>query len=129
MRGFSFSRLSVLRGIDFWNVHNVSHMYDPFRPNERQQPSQLIYDGILSEATKRKGVDPDVWIPKERQNVWQIARDYAQQNGLRVLTLDEIERVESSASGHVDYASKWAYGVSNLLWNATTSADSVRTKE
>jgi len=89
-------------------------MHDPFRP--RNQPAQLIYDGILNEATKRKGVDPDIWIIKERESVWRIARDYSQQNGLPVLTIDEIKHVESSALGHVDYAAKWAYGVSNRLY-------------
>ena len=88
-------------------------MRDPFRPTG--QPAQMIYDEILLKAKKRKGVDPDVWIVAERQNVWRIARNYAQQHGWRVPSLADIERAERNACGHTDYAAKWAYGVSECI--------------
>lgn len=88
-------------------------MLDPFRP--QSQPAQMIYDAVLKEAEKRRGVDPRVWIQHERENVWRLARDYALQNGLTVLSLEEVERAELVACGHTDYAAKWAYGVSQRL--------------
>lgn len=87
--------------------------HDPFRP--RNQPAKMIYDGILLEAQKRRGTHPDVWVKRERENVWRLARDYAQQKGLSVLTIEDVEKAEMSACGHTDYAAKWAYGVSERL--------------
>lgn len=88
-------------------------MYDPYR--SRHDPARLIYDAILLEAEKRPATPVDVWIVRERENVWRVARDYAQQHGLTVLTMAEIEGVERSACGHVDYAEKWAYGVADRM--------------
>ena len=47
--------------------------------------------------------------------MWREARDYAQQNGRAIPTLEDIKRVESSASGHSGYAAKFAYGLVDLL--------------
>lgn len=88
-------------------------MSDPFRP--QHQPAQGIYDALQAEAAQRKSRELDVWIKEERQAVWRAARDYAQQHGLPILTLEEIENAERSAMGHTDYAAKWAYGVSERM--------------
>lgn len=88
-------------------------MSDPFRPSH--QPAQGIYDALQVEVAQRKSRDLDVWIKEERLAVWRAARDYAQQHGLPVLSLDEIEKAERSAMGHTDYAAKWAYGVSDRM--------------
>ena len=88
-------------------------MQDPFQPSRK--PARLIYAAILAAAKKRAGVMPVVWVAAERENVWQVARDYAQQHGLQVPTIDAIMRVAQAACGHVDYAAKWACGVSECL--------------
>ena len=88
-------------------------MTDFFRP--QHEPARLFYDAIVKMAEKRKDVDSDVWIPRERENLWSVARDYAQQHSLRIPTIAEVERAENQAIGHVDYAAKWAYGVCVLL--------------
>jgi hypothetical protein len=89
--------------------------HDDFRPT--QQPAQCVYDAFQAEAAKRKGRSTEEWVAAERQAVWSAARDYAQQHGLPVPTLEQIERKEQLAVGHSDYAATWAYGVAKLLLN------------
>lgn len=88
-------------------------MKDFFRPHS--DPARLIYDAFQEEAKKRCVSYPERgeygWVEAERRVVWQTARDYAQQHGMRIPTMAEVERAEQNAMGHVDYGSKWAYGV------------------
>ena len=86
---------------------------DIFRP--RNQPARRIYDAFQDESRLRDSRSYDEWPILERQRVWEEARDYAQQNGLRVPTIKEIEQCEMSAMGHCDYGAKWAYGVADIL--------------
>jgi hypothetical protein len=82
---------------------------DFFRP--RHEPARTIYDAFQAEAAKRHGRTVPQWLQAEREAVWSRARDAAQQMGLRVPTMDDVERAERQASGHCDYGAKWAYGV------------------
>lgn len=86
-------------------------MSDLFRPHH--EPARTIYDAFQEEAKKRK--DHKDWIERERQRVWTTARDCAQMYGLKVLTIEEIQRAENLACGHVDYGAKWSYGVVALM--------------
>jgi len=86
---------------------------DFFRP--RVEPARTIYDAFQDEAKHRVGRTIDEWIQAERIRVWKVSRDYAQQNGLRVPTIGEIEKAEQHAMGHIDYAAKWAYYVADLI--------------
>lgn len=88
-------------------------MKDIFRPHF--EPAKSIYDAFQDEASKRDGRSVEEWIDKEGKRVWSTARDYAQQNNLRVPTLEEVLNCELSARGHVDYGAKWAYGITELL--------------
>jgi len=88
--------------------------YDPFRP--RREPQLTLYKTLLEEAKNRSYKDPEEWIECERKAVWRAARDYAQQHGLRVPTIEEVEKGENYASGHVDYASKFTLYVTELLY-------------
>ena len=88
-------------------------MSDIFRPTT--EPARRIYDAFQDEARKREGRTFEEWHTAEKQRVWAEARDYAQQHGSLVPTIEQIEREERNASGHADYGSKWAYGVSRLL--------------
>jgi len=87
---------------------------DIFRPHH--EPAATFYDGIIRKAQlRRKAASCDEWIKNERENVWEMARDYAQKNGFVVPTMAQIEAAESSACGHSEYASKWALGVADLF--------------
>jgi hypothetical protein len=88
-------------------------MFDVFRPSS--EPARTLYDTFQSEALKRGGRSPDEWIAAERQAVYAAACRIAQETGLKTPTLDEVMRAERSACGHVDYGSKWAYGVSSVM--------------
>ena len=92
---------------------------DVFRP--RHGPAQAIYDALRLEAGKRSGRQFEVWRAAELQAVWAAARDAAQQAGLPVPTMADVEKAEELASGHIDYASKWAYGVVEAMHRAKRS--------
>lgn len=86
---------------------------DVFRPFHA--PARIIYDAFVAEAALRNQRKVEDWLEQERKAVWRAARDYAQQHGLRVPTLDEVKRAETLAAGHSDYGAKWAYGVERYL--------------
>jgi len=88
-------------------------MTDIFRPTH--EPARTLYDVFQAEALKRDKRSYDEWSMMERMAVWRAARDYAQQHGLRVITLAEVEKAEEYAIGHVDYGAKWAYRVAEAL--------------
>lgn len=84
-------------------------MTDIFRPTS--EPARTIYDAFQDEATKREQREPDEWMSAEIHRVWRTATAEAIKRQLRPPTLDDVQRAERSACGHVDYGSKWAYGV------------------
>ena len=84
-----------------------------FRP--RTEPARTIYDVFQAIAADRSDVTPDKWEHRERMAVWGAARDYAEQHGLRVPTIAQVELAERSAMGHCDYGAKWAYGVAEAM--------------
>jgi len=96
----------------------MSSNSDVFRPH--RDPARAIYDAFQAEAAHRAKRTVDEWLEKEPQAVWRAARDYAQQHGLRVPTLDEVKRAESLAAGHTDYGAKWAYRVEQYLTQPAT---------
>lgn len=78
-------------------------------------PAKRLYDAFQAEALLRKGREVGIWIEREQLAVWAAARDYAQQHGRPVPTLEQIKAKEQLALGHTDYGSKWALGVAELL--------------
>ena len=80
-----------------------------FRPH--RQPAQLFYDVFEAEAKHRKDKTVEDWILDEREAVWRAARDWAQQNGKPVPTMDMVKKAETYACGHTDYGAKWAYAL------------------
>jgi hypothetical protein len=91
-------------------------MRDTFRPTFH--PAQAIYDAFQAESKKRDGRSVPEWTKAERDVVWATARDHAQQLGLRVPTMAEVESAERNACGHIDYGAKWAYGVAEAMRQA-----------
>jgi hypothetical protein len=88
-------------------------MADFFRP--QNDPHRTIYDALVAEAEKRPGRSVNAWQAAEQQAAWQAARDYAQQHGLRVPTLEDVKRADRLGCGHVDYAAKVAYAVGAVI--------------
>ncbi len=86
---------------------------DPFRP--RNHPARMLYDAFQEEAAKRLGRPVEEWRLAELRAIWVVARDYAQQHGLRALTLEEVKRAGIPAIGHTDYSAKWAHNLAELL--------------
>lgn len=76
-----------------------------------------IHVALCQEAQKRKGRDFAEWSQAEAKAVWQAARDFAQQNGLRVPLLDEVVQVEKGAMGHCDYGQKWSLYVAEKMFS------------
>ena len=84
----------------------------------RTEPAKSIYDAFQKEAEHRDGRHWSEWQDAERVAVWNAARTYAKANGLPVLTLEEIQRAETSACGHSDYGAKWALHISDMFNDA-----------
>jgi len=95
-------------------ARNSSMTHDnPWAP--RHEPARRFYLRLASEMTLRKSRPDLAWVTAEREAMWQEARDYAQQHGLQVPPLADIERAERMATGHVDYAAKFSLYVSEAL--------------
>lgn len=92
-------------------------MSDTFRP--RHEPARTIYDALQSEAAKREGRTVKQWQRMEVMAVWQAAHDYAHQYSMRIPTMDDIERADRQACGHIDYAAKLAYGIAAAMRHET----------
>lgn len=73
---------------------------------------------LIAEAELRRGRTFEEWSKAEAMAVWAAARDFAQQHGLPVPTLDDVERLERHACGHTDYVSKWALYIVELMVRA-----------
>lgn len=81
-----------------------------------------VKSALIREAAMRRGRSLKEWTESEAKAVWLAARDFAQQNGLRVPELAEVLNVERQASGHSDYASKWALYTVELTFTAEAAA-------
>ena len=92
---------------------STSTVEDVFKP--RHEPARTIYDAFQDEAEKRDGRHYLVWREKECLAVLNAACDYAEKHGLIKPTLEEVQSAEMSASGHVDYGAKWAYGIRDVM--------------
>ncbi len=72
-----------------------------------------ILSALLTEAKHRsEHVD---WERREREAVALAANQYATNHARKLVTVDEVEHVEPLAMGHVDYASKLALYVAEMV--------------
>lgn len=82
------------------------------RPNQvfhiQKEATAHILSAFSLEAQHRKGRTFEEWHRKEAEAVQRAASEMAEKHGLRAPTLEEVFKVERSAAGHSDYASKWA---------------------
>lgn len=73
-----------------------------------------VLSALRTEAEKRPGRDD--WEAAERLAVAAAANDWSSANGLGwTVTADQVERVEHLAMGHVDYMSKLALLVAEMI--------------
>lgn len=73
-----------------------------------------IYDALVS-AMSRRGHDLS-WIEHERQAVAIAANSWAGAHpGTRTVSVEDVERVETMAVGHIDYGPKLALYVAELV--------------
>jgi len=86
---------------------------DHFRPPN--EPARTLYDAFLAETSKRCSRTVPEWVAAERNAMWVAARDYAQQYGMPVPTLADVEHAEGMAYGHIDYGTKWAYSLAEIM--------------
>lgn len=75
---------------------------------------------VLSDAASaRKLTDSEGregWIVRERQAMWHTVCVERAKLGLEPVALVEVERVERSAVGHIDYADKFALRCAELVY-------------
>lgn len=79
------------------------------------QAMEVIQSALAQEAEKRAGRSFEEWSKAELTAVWTAARDYAQQHGLRVPLMAEVESAEKLALGHSDYSHKLSLYVAQKL--------------
>lgn len=48
------------------------------------------------------------WVGHEAERMLALVNELRAKNGLPAATLEQVRRIEQSASGHVDYADKYA---------------------
>jgi hypothetical protein len=76
---------------------------------------------IYQERSKRNhmithtGKQELAWVVYEREQIHKIVNDMRQAQGKERLPIEEIERIERLAVGHVDYASKIALYAMELV--------------
>ena len=90
-----------------------------FRP--RDEPASVIFDAFMIESEKRHGKSVDEWKKKEEEAVWRASKEWAEARRYTYPTLEDVRREVSIAQGHIDFASKWAYGVSRLIGKGDNS--------
>lgn len=77
------------------------------------QAHQLLLD-VLNEAQNSRSKLSEIqdgepaWAKFERQTMMNLVNLMRAERGLPKVSLQEIERVERTAAGHVDYSSKFA---------------------
>ena len=73
-----------------------------------------IHQALVKQMTHRR--TDKRWVETERMAVALEANKWATAHGWRTVTVDDVERVEVRAVGHVDYATKLALYVAEEVW-------------
>jgi len=80
-----------------------------------REPARSIYDALQREASKRNERTVEEWLAAEPDAVLREAIFQAHKLGLKPPSMQEVQHAERLASGHTDYASKWAIGVAEAM--------------
>jgi len=81
--------------------------------NDFIQCHRFILQGLIDEMEHRSNLDG--WVERERLAVIIAANKWALAHGLNTVTVEQVEAIEHLAIGHVDYASKLALYVAELV--------------
>lgn len=74
-----------------------------------------VYKALLQEMAKRDHTSLE-WVDNERSAVADAASRWARANGYdKPVSAEDVERIEGSAVGHIDYASKLALYVAEFV--------------
>lgn len=84
---------------------------DIFRP--RSQPARRFYDAFMDQSRHRNRHKD--WDQRERLAVLNEAVAYCRENDLVPATMEDVEKCQTLAYGHTDYAGKWALGLAELI--------------
>lgn len=76
-----------------------------------------ILKALTNEMLNRDAHDYDVWVANEHMAVARAANEWAISHApLRTVTVTAVEAVEGMALGHIDYATKFALYVAELVY-------------
>lgn len=76
----------------------------------------FIYHELLAEMEYRRDSHGLEWVDNERRRVARAAAEWASINDYpTIVTVEDVERIEHAAVGHVDYASKLALYVAEFV--------------
>lgn len=80
----------------------------------RNNCRDYVLDALRAEQLKRKL--NDLWIADERMALAVAANEWAAAHGVaRRITVEDVERIEVTALGHVDYSQKIALYVAEFI--------------
>lgn len=82
-----------------------------------------IHRALLQEMSHRGDRGDATWIEREREAVAIAANQWATAHGMATVTVDDVERVEPMAVGHMDYGSKLALYVTELVFERGRATD------
>ena len=83
-----------------------------------------VLNALRIAASGRREYNDHGWVVNERKAMAIAANNFAAAHGIsRRITVDDVERVEQRAVGHVDYASKVSLYVAELLVLGSSDAD------
>ena len=78
-----------------------------------------LYKKFLEELkvvqNQRRGVPSEVWVPREREFMLNLINTARSEEGRPPVAIEDVERVETFAMGHVDYTSKFALYCAELV--------------
>lgn len=81
---------------------------------DRRRALAAVRETLLSEAEHRR--EHDDWVQRERFAIVAEVNRQAQAHGWSTITVDQLERIEPLAVGHVDYADKLTLYACELSW-------------
>lgn len=93
------------------------NMVRPGSWDERDACRRRLYDALVAEMEHRPRCAGLEWINNERQAIVDAANRWASSHtNCATVTVDAVETIEHRACGHVDYASKLAMYVTDLVY-------------
>ena len=91
-------------------------MINPFIITENR-PAARIQEAFLKEAEKRNLKDYEDWVRDELEVLWKVTCQERAKLGKGPVSLKDVERAESAASGHIDYCKKVALNCEDLVYD------------